>query len=71
MCPGISSCVRIIKATAISIFDIVVTVSIHILNSLSINLLQMDEGAEHKKCALNEMGFSYGTCAMPDEKVNL
>ena len=50
---------------------IVATISIHILNSLSLNLLQMDEGEGHKKCALNEMVFSSGTCAMPDEKVNL
>ena len=71
MCHGISSCVRIINATVVSIFGIVVTVSIHILNSLSLNLLQMDEGAEHKKAALNEIGCSYGTCSMPDEKVNL
>ena len=71
MCPGISSCVRIINAIVVSIFGIVVRVSIHILNSLSLNLLQMDEGAAHKKCALNEMGCSYVTCAMRDEKVNL
>ena len=71
MCPGISSCVQIIKATVVSIFGIIVTVSIHILNSLSLNLLQMDKGAGHKKRALNEMVFRYGTCAMQDEKVNL
>ena len=71
MCHGISSCVRIINATVVSIFGIVVTVSIHILNSLSLNLLQMDEGEEHKKADLNEIGCSYGTCAMPHEKVNL
>ena len=59
------------NAIVVSIFGIVVTVSIHILNSHSLNLLQMDEGVEHKKCALNEMGCRYGTCAMPDEKVNL
>ena len=72
MCHGISSCVRIINVSIVSIFGIVVTVSIHILNSLSLNLLQMDEGAEHnKKAALNEIGCSFGTCALPDEKVNL
>ena len=71
MCHGISSCVRIINAIVVSIFGIVVTVSIHILNSLCLNLLQMDEGAEHKKAALDEISCSYGTCAMPNEKVNL
>ena len=38
---------------------------------LKFNLLQMDEWEREKKCLLHEMGFSFGTCAMPDEKVNL
>ena len=64
-CPC-QTCMNGVKMTQ----RIVVTVSIHILNSLSLNLLQMDERAKHKKAALNEIGCSYGTYAMLDEKVN-
>ena len=57
-----------IDATAVSIVGIVVINPHFVLN---LNLLQMDEGEGDKKRVLHEMGFNSGTCAMPDEKVNL
>jgi hypothetical protein len=38
---------------------------------LKFNLLQMDGREGEKKRLLQETGFSSGTCAVPDEKVNM
>lgn len=64
MCAGI--CIILMLPLFQSIVCIAVQGSV-----LKFNLLQMDGREGEKKRLLQETGFSSGTCAVPDEKVNM